>query len=298
MAASLLAANRTRAALAADVTPASEAGLPVQQIESILQGPGTVSNGVLSISLSREDLGKVKSPLGVPFEGPFELEHDIYFQALGKGRAILNGDVTLLEKEVNPFIDALLKNGLVFQALHQHYVGEQPQTWHIHFRGVGNPADLARRLHNCIKVTGTPLPQKQGSMSTPLNADELAKILGGDASVDSGVVTVEVARKNRVRLGGVEISPYLNISTSVLFKPLGGSKAAVGPDFSMVASEIQAVTALMREQGWFDGCLYNQETDEQPQLYFSHMLKVGDPYELAREVRKALDLTNSEAVSA
>jgi hypothetical protein len=41
-------------------------------------------------------------------------------------------------------------------------------------------------------------------------------------------------------------------------------------------------------------CLYNQETDEHPQLYFDHMLKSGDAYELAREIRRGLDLTDSE----
>ncbi|MBW8856293.1 MAG: DUF1259 domain-containing protein [Bradyrhizobium sp.] len=280
---------------------AGAAGLPVQQIESILQAPGTVSNGVLSVSMSRTDLGTVKGPLGVPFEGPFELNLDIYFQSLGRNRAILNGDVTLKPNEVNPFIDAIIKNGLVFQAYHQHYIEENPQTWHIHFRGVGNPLDLARGLHDAIKTaTSTPLPQKAGSTSTPLNADRLGQILGGDASVDDGVVSVEVARKNRVRLGGVLISPYLNVANSIEIKPLNksGSKAAVAPDFSMTADEVVPVTRLTRKLGWFDGCLYNQETDEQPQLYFSHMLKVGDPYQLAREVRKALDLTNAEGASA
>ena len=280
---------------------AGAAGLPVQQIESILQAPGTVSNGVLSVSMSRTDLGTVKGPLGVPFEGPFELNFDIYFQSLGRNKAILNGDVTLKPNEVNPFIDALIRNDLVFQALHQHYIEENPQTWHIHFRGVGNPLDLARGLHDAIKTaTSTPLPQKAGSTSTPLNADRLGQILGGDASVDDGVVSVEVARKNRVRLGGVLISPYLNVANSIEIKPLNksGSKAAVAPDFSMTADEVVPVTRLMRKLGWFDGCLYNQETDEQPQLYFSHMLKVGDPYELAREVRRALDLTNAEGASA
>ena len=275
----------------------STAGLPVQQIESILQASGSVSNGVLSISMSRTDLGTVKGPLGVPFEGMFELMHDIYFQSLGKGRAILNGDVTLKPQEVNPFIDAIIKNDLVFQAYHQHYIEENPQTWHVHFRGVGNPLDLARGLHDAIKTaTSTPLPQKAGSMSTPLNADRLGRILGGSASVSDGVVTVGVPRKETIRLGGVVIDPDLNVATTVQVKPLNssGSKAAVGPDFSMTADEVVPVTRLMRKLGWFDGCLYNQETDEQPQLYFSHMLKVGDPYELAREIRKGLDLTSSD----
>ena len=30
---------------------------------------------------------------------------------------------------------------------------------------------------------------------------------------------------------------------------------------------------------------YNQETDEDPQLYFDHMLEVGDAYALAQEIR-------------
>jgi hypothetical protein len=49
----------------------------------------------------------------------------------------------------------------------------------------------------------------------------------------------------------------------------------------------------MRDQGWHVGCLYNQETGERPQLYFSHMLKTGDPYALAAEIRRGIDLTNA-----
>jgi hypothetical protein len=50
----------------------------------------------------------------------------------------------------------------------------------------------------------------------------------------------------------------------------------------------------MRHRGWFQGCLYNQETDEHPQLYFDHMLKVGNAYALAAEIRRGLDLTASD----
>lgn len=52
--------------------------------------------------------------------------------------------------------------------------------------------------------------------------------------------------------------------------------------------------ATMRGMGWDIGCLYNQETNEHPQLYFSHQFKTGDPYALAAEIRKGLDKTNSQ----
>jgi hypothetical protein len=52
-----------------------------------------------------------------------------------------------------------------------------------------------------------------------------------------------------------------------------------------------ALPVVVRRLGWDVGCLYNQETDESPQLYFSHMFKVGDPVQLAHEVRAGLDHT-------
>lgn len=50
----------------------------------------------------------------------------------------------------------------------------------------------------------------------------------------------------------------------------------------------------MRHAGFEIGCLYNQETSERPQLYFAHMLAVGDPQDLAVAMRKALDHTRAD----
>ena len=153
-------------------------------------------------------------------------------------------------------------------------------------------------MHNVIAVTSTPLPQtKPSNPTTPLNPDRLAKILHGDAEVgEQGVVTVTVDRTDRIVIDGIRVSPEANISTNVEFKPVNsaGTRAAAAPDFSMKSSEVMPVVSLMRKLSYHVGCLYNQETNEHPQLYFSHMLKVGDPYALAREIRRGLDLTAAE----
>ena len=101
-----------------------------------------------------------------------------------------------------------------------------------------------------------------------------------------------------MRLGGEYISPGLAIATPVRFKPLHGTKegngshgrnsAAAAPDFGMTASEIRGVMKVMRRAGWDVDCLYNLETDEDPQLYWSHQLKVGDATQLAHEIRAGL----------
>lgn len=271
--------------------------LPADKIQQIIQAEGTVTSGVLSIDIAREDIGNVQGPLGVTFTPAFQIDGNLTFQPLSGGRAFFNGDLALKESEIDGFIDAILANGLVFQAFHQHFDQTDPRTWYIHWRGKGDALGLAKAVRNVIGATSTPLPQTMPRHpTTPLDAKRLGKILHGDAEVgDEGVVTVTVSRKGKIIIGGIKASPEANISSNVQFKPGGsGANAAVAPDFSMTAPEITPVIGTMRGQGWHVGCLYNQETDEHPQLYFSHMLKTGDAYALAAEVRKGLDQTNAD----
>jgi hypothetical protein len=272
--------------------------LPAKQIQEIVQAQGTVTNGVLSIPISRDDIGPVRGPLGVTMDGSFEVDGALTFQPLGDGLAFFNADLPLKAEETDGFIDAIDANGMVFQAFHMHYTEQSPQTWFIHWRGVGASLTLARAAHNVLRSTATKLPQTMPSNPTsPLDAKRLGKILGGQAMIGSnGVITVNVSRGGRIVIDGVHASPEANISTGIEFKPLAasGSQAAAGPDFAMTGREVVPVVKLMRSQGWYIGCLYNQETEEYPQLYFSHMLKTGDAYQLAAEIRAGLDKTDAK----
>lgn len=61
----------------------------------------------------------------------------------------------------------------------------------------------------------------------------------------------------------------------------------------MTAHEINNVVKVMRSMSWDVGVLCNRQTDETPQLFFSHQFKVGNALTLAREVRLGLNQTNS-----
>jgi Domain of Unknown Function (DUF1259) len=271
--------------------------LPADQIQQIVQAEGMVTHGVLSIDLARDDIGAVQGPLGVTFTPAFEVDGTLTFQPLGGRRAFFNGDLALKPEETNQVIDAIIANGLVFQAFHQHYDQSSPQIWFIHWRGEGDALKLARAVRNVLGATSIPLPQTMpADPKTPLDADRLGKILGGDTEIgEEGVVTVSVSRKGRIVIDGIRVSPEANISTNVMFRPLDahGTTAAAAPDFSMTAPEIQRVVGVMRRHAWHVGCLYNQETHEHPQLYFAHMVKTGDPYALAQEIRRGIDQTNA-----
>lgn len=288
------AAGPERPRAAASQTRAGTERLPVKAIEKILQADGQVSkSGVLEVDIDRKDLHVIGGNPPVRFKDGFQLQHELFFQSLGRGKAILNGDLTLRPQEIQPVIDAFIAHGLTFQAQHQHLYDMRPMVWFVHFRAIGDPIRLAGAARAVIGKTSTPLPQHSPPHPrTPLPVRKLERVLGGDATVgENGIVTVTVRRTDKIRLGGVLVDPDLGVSTNIQFQPLGRGRAAVIPDFSMTASETQPVISVMRRHRWEVGCLYNQETDEHPQLYFSHMYRVGDPVELARQIREGLDRT-------
>lgn len=266
------------------------------KIESILQAKGKVSNGLFSVTIDRNDLTDVKLK-GVPIKPAFQINGQLYFQDLGDGRALMNGDFPLKPTELNAFIDQLISHKIVIQAEHQHMYDFSPIVWFMHFRAIGDPMQIAHGMKDAYGVTTTRFPQKPaGNPKSPLPAEEIGQILGAKATVGAdGTVHLNVPRAETIRLGGIAANPYLNIAAPIAFQPYGvGQNAAAVPDFAMLAHEVNDVMQVMRQQGWDIGCLYNQETDEHPQLYFSHQFKTGDAIQLAHEIRNGLNKTNSK----
>lgn len=284
------AAAPVRTAAAGGMTGAR---LPVAEIERIIRAKGVMSDGLLNIKIDRNDITGVHMD-GIPIKPAFQINGNLFFQQLADGSVIMNGDLAFKESEINRAIDQMVAHGMVWQALHQHLTGLQPMVWFMHMRMHGSAAAVARACAAVLSATSTPLPQAPPAHpSTPLDTKRLAGIIGAPATVGgSGVVSFQVPQREPITLGGVKVSPYLNIATPIAFQPLGGDRAAAVPDFGMLAGQINRVAGVMRAQGWDLDCLYNQETDEHPQLYFSHQFKVGNAYTLAAEIRRGLEQTS------
>lgn len=271
--------------------------LPVKEIEHIMQASGKMRHGVLTISMNRTDL-KSYLPGNIPITPAELLNSAFYFQSVSGGKAFMNGNVCVTLSEIQPFITALIKNGLTVQAFHQHLPDMKPMYWFIHFRGEGPPKALAQAIRDAVGATAQKLPQYSPKhQPTPFDKKKLEDIVGGHATVgSSGVITVSVDRAEQMHLGGVRIHRGLGVAATIAFQPLDphGTRALAIPDFAMIAPEVDNVFKVMQAQGFYIGCLYNQETDEQPQLYFSHMWATGDVYDLAKKIRKGLDQTKSK----
>lgn len=80
------------------------------------------------------------SPLAIPFMLSFEKN------------GLNLGETVLLQKEVNPMLDALRKRGLIVTAFHNHWLFEEPRLMYMHWENVGmDPAGFARRSFEAAK---------------------------------------------------------------------------------------------------------------------------------------------------
>ena len=75
------------------------------------------------------------------------------FEASSGGRAAVTGDYALLDKEVEPVVDALTGGGVQVTAVHSHSVADEPHLYYLHFFGQGNPTDLAQTLRQALDRT-------------------------------------------------------------------------------------------------------------------------------------------------
>ncbi len=190
----------------------------------------------------------------------------------------------------------MLQHNFVFQAEHQHFYDFKPLVWFVHFRAVGDPIAIARAIKAALNVTSTPFPQTLPSNpTTPLPAEEIGDILGSKPDIGSdGVVTYRSAPQGddpAGRDGHQSVSQCSNhdrLSAARRREQCGGGSGFRNDLHLKSTPSIWT----MQNQGWDVGCLYNQETDEFPQLYFSHQFKTGDSIELARQIRKGLNHMN------
>lgn len=276
--------------------PQPNAPADLSELQNILQTPGKMNHGLFSFGIVRNDITNVILK-GVPIKPSFLIDGNIYFQRLGNGQAIMNADFPPRAQEIDPFIDQLLMHNIVLQAEHQYFYDFTPAVWFIHCRAKGNLQEIAGGIKAALTVTSTPFPQRRpANPRTPLPSGELGRIVSAAPSVgDDGVGKLHVPHPGSITLGGVPVNSYLNIAVSIHFQPHDGEMAAAAVDFGMFANEVMPVMKTMRSLGWDIGCLYNHETDEKPQLYFSHQFKTGEAKQLAREIRQGLNCLHSKA---
>lgn len=258
------------------------------------KGSCTAAEDVYRVAFPRTDVKvQVDGWTMHPFMG---LTSWAAFISAERGQAMVMGDLTLFEDEVNPVMTVLLDNGLEVTALHNHFVHDSPRVMFMHIGGVGTVEALATGVRKALdkvaeirranpqpsnSFAGKPIPEK--SSITP---GAIENILGVKGQAAEGMYKVSVGRKATAH--GLPVSNQMGVNTWAAFAG-SDENAFVDGDFAMLRSEVQGVLKSLRGSGINIVAIHNHMTQEEPQFVFLHYWGKGSAAELAKAVKAALD---------
>lgn len=260
-------------------------------LNKIFGKKGTVTGNVYKIGYTRSDL-KVKV-------GDFSIAPGL---ALGTWVGIVNmgnhammmGDLVLLDSEVPKVTNKLIEENLEITAIHNHLINETPAIKYMHYQGVGNALELAKKIKAVLQVTGTPLaaPLSQNQTQAP-DWSKVTAILGTTGKQNGMLLQYTFPRNEKLKESGMEMPPAMGMATAINFQ-MDGNRAAITGDFVLLANEVNPVIKALIENGITPTAIHSHMLHDEPRLFMMHFWAVDNPEKLARGLKAALDKTNSK----
>lgn len=116
-------------------------------IEDALGVKGEAKDGMFKVVLGR----KTKMPCGCEVGKNMGVNTWAAF-AGSDARAVVDGDIAMLEPELRGVLRALQSSGINIVAIHNHMTTENPRMIFLHYWGVGSTTDLAKGLKAALDV--------------------------------------------------------------------------------------------------------------------------------------------------
>lgn len=110
----------------------------------------STANNVCTVTFMRDIDAEI---LERPTHSPLALAALFSFEPIRGQRTTLNlGETVILQEEINDFITALRKHGILVTAFHNHWLFDEPRLMYIHFESIDNPLDFARKVADALSV--------------------------------------------------------------------------------------------------------------------------------------------------
>jgi hypothetical protein len=265
-------------------------------VEQALGKPGQIQPGdVFRVGMPRTDLAVTVK--GVPVKAGFALGSYAAFKQMGD-RAMVMGDLVLLDQEVPAVMSGLFSGGLEVTAVHNHLNEMSPHVMYMHYEGHGDAVQLAKALRQALAASGTPLGASGAvtavSGGPALDTKQIEQALGRQGrDIGGGVYQVTVPRAEAITGMGQPLLPAMGVVTVMNFQPTADGKAAITGDFVLIDKEVNAVAKTLRQHGIDVTALHNHGLMDTPRLFYMHFWANDDPAKLAQGLKAALDQTNS-----
>jgi hypothetical protein len=121
------------------------------KIAQIAGHEGEQNGAVYKITVGRDDL--TLKEMGAVINARMGLNTWAAFFGADQ-KAVIAGDVAMLESEVQPVLKALRKNGLEVVAIHHHMIGSKPSIIFLHYWGTGPADQLAKGFRSALDCLG------------------------------------------------------------------------------------------------------------------------------------------------
>jgi hypothetical protein len=226
----------------------------------------------------------------IPLAPGLDLSHEIHMQRNGD-KTMAVGELVLAQDEIADVTRKLQEAGIDETALHNHLLHETPSLWYMHFHAYGDPVNITIAISDIIGPLGT--GPDAGFDGRGMDTARLDQIMRSPGNAGGGVYNFMIPRADNVTMGGMTLSPYMDISTGVSFQPLGDGNALAMGELVLEASEVERVITALSAGGYEVDAVHSHMLTEQPRLFYLHCQATGNAEQLARVMRGALDKTNS-----
>ena len=257
-------------------------------VERALGRAGKLQDGVYKVSFPRADL-RVRMG-GTQVLPAAALGSWMAFRQNDAGTGVVaDGDLVLLEPEINGVISALVEHGIEVSAVHNHLTGEQPEVLYVHFFARGNLEKIAQGLKAALAVTATPTGPAAPSMAAlTLDRKTIEDILGKPGTVNGAVLAFAFPRQHAIAMHGATLPPAMGMATAINFQPSPAGVAATG-DFVLREAEVNPVISALRAGGVKVTAVHNHLLEDDPHTVFVHFWAEGKAEPVAKALRAALN---------
>src|SRR5215470_15693043 len=260
-----------------------------QDVLKTLDRKGDFKDGVLKVNIPRSDL-KI-TVQGVATPTPFGFGGWVAFTKATDGSEVMMGDLVLLQEEVNPVMSALLGNGIDVTALHNHFFWDDPHVYYLHVHGMGQAADLARRVKPAFDLIGHVKPAAMtpgGTGGAAIDTARIAQIVGHAGEQSGAVYKITVGRNDiAMKDHGAAINARMGLNTWAAFYGTQ-EDAVVAGDIAMLEGELTSVLKTLGKNGIDVVAIHQHLTEEKPMVIFLHYWGRGSADKLASAFKAAL----------
>ncbi len=261
-----------------------------------LKGVMNDAEGVFKVSAPRTDVKVTVDGFSMP---PFMgLTSWASFKTGTKVKAMVMGDLTLFQDEVNPVMSVLLENGVSVTALHNHFFYDEHKVYFMHIGGEGDTDKLAtgvRKALDKVKEIRAAAPNPASGFggkalaASSITARNIDDALGVKGQSKDGMYKAVVGRNVKMACG-CDAGKEMGVNTWAAFAGTDDN-AVVDGDFVVQEAELQAVLKSLRGNGVNIVAIHHHMIEETPKMIFLHYWGKGEATALAKAVRAALDLT-------